>query len=76
MKNLTFHGEGLLEVPGFCLLKQGQSEELPDEIADAVVRANPGLQVTVSPVHKRRSTSQPEAHEGEGQPTASTNEKE
>ena len=76
MKELTFHGKGILEVPGFCLLKQGESDELPDEIADAVVRANPGLPVTVSPVHKRRQTSQPEAHEGEGQPTASTHKKE
>lgn len=76
MKNLTFHGEGILEVPGFCLLKPGESEELPDQIADAVVYANPGLPVTVSSVHKRRQTSQPEAHKGEGQPTASTDQKE
>ena len=82
MKLLTFHGPShhVFEVPGqFTLTGDGPSLLVEDDVADRLIAANPHSNLTATPAPrrgKRDSESQPEAHEGEGQPTASTNEKE
>ena len=79
MKMLTNAGNGPLVVPGVCKLQPGETFEISDEQA-ASLAAQPHLRITIldAPVRrpKRPPVSQPEAHEGEGQPTASDPEKE
>lgn len=79
MKKLTHVGRGVLVVPGVARLEQGQSEKVSDAVADALARVTPPLKIEISAVDDDGHSdpeSQPEAHEGEGQPTASTDQKE
>ena len=79
MKLLTFHGPKghFFEVPGFFKIVSGDSHEIDEHLAEAVVRANPEVPLTLTDPPKKaghkaaaEAESQPEAHEGEGQPTA------
>lgn len=88
MKLLTFGGPGhFLEVPGFFTIARGESHEIDDHIAEAVVRANPDIDLTItdlpaakSGASKRRvhdgEESQPAAQEGEGRSMDSTDKEE
>jgi len=75
-KLLTYHGPThFLEVPGFFTIARGESHEIDDHLAEAIQRANPELELEITDLpaksgHKRPKKSQPEAHKGEGQPTA------
>lgn len=79
MKRLTFHGPGLLEVPGFFTIGPGEHEDLDGDFADALVAANPDIDMTVTDIGKAARSAatappsggaQPEAQQGEGQSTA------
>ena len=75
MKLLTYQGpEGhLFEVPGFFTIASGESHEISDHMAEAVLNANPNEPLIVTDLPKtpkRSAASQPEAHEGEGHATA------
>ena len=78
MKKLTHDGRGVLVLPGIAWLKQGATVEVSNAVADALERVTPPLKITISAVDDgdSDSESQPEAHQGEGQPTASTDPKE
>ena len=82
MKQLTFHGPGrYFTVPGNFTLEAGESAKVDDELADTLVRANPRVTLTIKTAKPRknarkRSTSQPEALEGEGQPIATNDQEE
>jgi len=84
VKHLHFHGPKghFFEVPGFFKIGSGESGELSDHMAEAVVNANPDAPLTVTdkpkPGHDAdaEAESQPEAHEGEGQPTAPDSQEE
>lgn len=85
-KLLTFHGPThFLEVPGFFTIARGESHEIDDHVAEALVRANPELELTIEDLPAKRGggkrhaagdKSQPEAHEGEGQPKDPTDQEE
>lgn len=82
-KLLTYNGpEGhFFEVPGFFKIAAGESHEINDHVAEAVVRANPDVPLTVTDIPKKSgktaaATSEPEAHEGEGQPEDPTDQEE
>jgi len=82
-KLLTFHGPThFLEVPGFFTIARGQSHEIDDHLAEAIERANPELELTITDLpaksgpKRRTAMSQPEAHEGEGQPEDTTDQEE
>lgn len=67
MKLLTFHGPGhFLEARGIFKIAVGESVEVSDHVAEALVRANPELALTITDPQP----AEPEAHEGEGQATA------
>lgn len=81
MKLLTFYGPGrYLEVPGHFTLALGESHEVDDHLAETLVSANPNVRLLIDDLPakragaKRRASdgerSQPEAQEGEGQPSA------
>ena len=79
MKLLTFDGPKghLFEVPGFFTIAAGDSHEIDEHVAEAVVRANPKVPLMITDLPKKRghkadaeAESQPEAQQGEGQPTA------
>ena len=84
-KLLTFNGPThRLEVPGFFNIARGESHEIDEHLAEAIVRANPELELTFQDLPAKSgggkrhaaSESQPEAHEGEGQLTAPDPEEE
>jgi hypothetical protein len=60
---------GILTIPGVARLKAGQSEQVSDAVADALMRVEPPLPIEISDVSSD-DESQPEAHQGEGQATA------
>lgn len=79
MKLLKFNGPShFLEVPGFFTIARGESHEIDEHVAEAVVRANPDLDLEITEakvtVKKRPAPkgdeSQPEAHQGEGHAAA------
>lgn len=81
MKLLTYHGPShhFFEVPGLFKIAGGESHLVDDHVADRLIAANPAEPLTALPAPsrgKRPDRSQPEAHEGEGQPTANDSEKE
>lgn len=84
MKLLTFNGPKghFFEVPGFFKIAAGESHEIDEHVAEAVVNANPKVPLTVTDAPKKsaksasKAASQPEAHEGEGQPEESTDQEE
>ena len=82
-KLLTFNGPtARLEVPGFFNIGRGESHPIDDHLLEAIERANPELDLTISDLpkggkkHGTAGAAQPEAHEGEGQPTAPDPEEE
>jgi hypothetical protein len=82
LKLLSFHGPShFLEVPGFFTIGRGEAHEIDEHLAEAVFNANPDLDITITDLSADAADvatpeSQPEAQEGEGQPTASTDQKE
>lgn len=48
MKKVTWNGDGNLLLPGEKEpISTGQSAEISDKLADEIVKANPGLDITV-----------------------------
>lgn len=84
MKALTFAGPGVLVLPGICILTAGATEIVHDDVAVAIERGCPGLKLTIEDAPEFEfdiptvdvDESQPEAHLGEGQPTAVQQEEE
>jgi len=75
LKLLTFHGPAhhTFVVPGHFTLAGGESVLVEDHVADWLTTANPNSHLTAAPAPSKRGKrqeSQPEAHKGEGQPTA------
>lgn len=82
-KLLTFNGPtARLEVPGFFNIGRGESHEIDEHLLEAIERANPELDLTITDLPKggknrdAAGDAQPEAHEGEGQATANDLQKE
>jgi hypothetical protein len=89
LKLLTFHGRGRLIVPGLTL-EQGESGPISEKLAEQLSGQKLDITITGAPKArgksrkntrpKRRASvgaeSQPEAQQGEGQPTASTDQEE
>lgn len=77
MKILTWHGPGVLEVRGHFTLARGESRRVSNDLADTLARANPSLRITVSDDDAAAAGApQPEAQQGEGQSTPSTDQEE
>lgn len=68
MKLLTHTGRGILVVPGTARLAPGEAVEVSEAVAAALARVTPPLPIEISEI-SRGDESQPEARQGEGQPT-------
>lgn len=71
MKLLTHTARrGLLTIPGVVSrLEAGQSEQVSDAVADALLRVQPPLPIEISEISGDHE-SQPQAQKGEGQSIA------
>jgi hypothetical protein len=60
---------GILTIPGVARLEAGESEQVSDAVADALMRVEPPLPIEISEI-SGDSASQPQAQQGEGQSIA------